>query len=194
MRFILVMMIFMFKKSRVLNGEYGFSFISLLISLVIVGILASMAFVHYRSLGLFSTDETNPDSFVRRLDKTLAFESLRKLNAMEISYQIRYDRYGTFNELQSEGYIPAGYTAKLGQHGVPFLDYWDIEIDAKEESYLLLATPNDNAAEYDNVPILGMNESGRVWEEEGFEEFEDEPEDDTDDEIPFPFNLPEEGD
>lgn len=188
------MMIFMFRKSKKQNGQDGFSFISLLISLVIVGILASMTLVHYRSLGLFSTDRTNPESFERRLDKNLAIESLKKLHTMEITYHIRYNRYGTFNELQSEGYIPAGYTAKLGEHGVPFLDYWDIEINAMEESYLLLATPNDNAAEYDNVPILGMNESGRVWEEEGFEELGDEPEDNTDDEIPFPFGLPEEGD
>jgi hypothetical protein len=187
-------MIYMFGKSKIQNGQAGFSFISVLISLVIVGILASMALVHYRSLGVFSTDGTNPESFVRRLDKNLAIESLKKLHTMEITYHIRYNRYGTFNELQSEGYIAAGYTAKLGEHGVPFLDYWDIEIHAMEESYLLLAEPNRNAIGFDDVPILGMNESGRVWEEEGFEEFEDEPEDNTDDEIPFPFGLPEEGD
>ncbi len=152
-----------------------------------------MALVHYRSLGLFSTDGTDPESFVRRLDKNLAIESLKKLHTMEISYHLRYNRYATFNELQSEGDIPAGYTAKLGEHGVPFLDYWDIEINAMEESYLLLAVPNDNAREYVDVPILMMNESGDVQEEEGFEEFENEPEENTDDEIPFPFGLPDEG-
>lgn len=194
MRFILVVMRYIYRKSRVPNGQAGFSFISVLISLVIVGILVSGALVHYRSLGMFSTDGTNPESFVRRLDKNLAIESLKKLHTMEMSYHLRYNRYASFNELQSEGDIPAGYTAKLGEHGVPYLDYWDIEINAMEESYLVLAEPNRNAIGFDNVPILGMNETGRVWEEEGFEEFEDEPEDDTDDVIPFPFGLPEEGD
>ncbi|MFH1515198.1 MAG: hypothetical protein ABIG42_07035 [bacterium] len=184
-------MIKRFKKLRYLQNTEGFSFLSILISVVIIGIMASFAIVQYKSLGLFHDNRTSPESFTRKLDKTLAMESLRKLHTMEVTYHIQNRRYGNFEELLQQGYITAGYTAKLQEHGVPYLEYWDIEMNALEDSYMLLAVPNSNSSEFLDVPILAMNETGRVWEEEGFEEIEDETEGDTSDEIPFPFGSNE---
>ena len=165
----------------------GFTLISILISIVVIGIMVSFAVVQYNSLGLFTQNRTNPESFTRKLDKTLAMESLNKLHTMEISYHVQNRRYGNFEELLQQEYITAGYTAKLQDHGVPYLKYWDIEMDAREDTYMLLAVPNSNSNGFLDVPILAMNETGRVWEEEGFEEFENEGEGDIDEEIPFPF-------
>lgn len=110
---------------------------------------------------------------------------------MELSYYQRFNRYGTFNDLQREGYIPAGYTAKLENQGKPYLNYWDIQIQAKEDSYLLIATPNKLADSFEDVPILAMNESGEIWEEEGLEDIESATEG-TEEESSNPSNSGEE--
>ena len=167
--------------------EKGFSFISLLVALVIVGILVSVALVHYRSLGVYNTDRTNPASVTRKLDLDLTKNTLRQTHMMELSYYQRFNRYANFVDLQHEGLIPGGYTAKLEDKGKPYLNYWDIEINAKEDSYLLIASPNKLADSFEDVPILAMNETGQIWEEEGYEGASDESEGSGDEEIPNPF-------
>ena len=161
-------------KYIILLRENGFSFISLLIALVIMGILAATALTYYKQLGLFGKDRTNPKSVTRKLDLDLTKNTLRQINDMELSYFTRFNRYGTFEDLQRENMIPAGYTATLQSKGKPFLNYWDIEIRAKEESYLLIASPNALASDFEGVPILGMNETGKIWEEEGYDSSLDE--------------------
>jgi hypothetical protein len=166
-------------------SQCGYGLIGLLISLVIVGILASIAIVQYRGMGLYDTKAKSPESFARKLDMNLTYHSLKLLHDMELSYHLRFNRYATFQELLNENLIAAGYTAKLEEHGVPYLEFWDIEIKADEESYLLLATPNKSAADMEDVPILAMNDTGRIWEEEGLEGVDDAPADEE--EIPFPL-------
>ena len=150
-------------------NENGFSFISLLIALVIVGILATTALTYYKQIGAFGKDRTNPQSVTRKLDINLTKNTLRQLHVMEEGYHIRYNRYATFIDLQHDGIIPGGYTAKLESKGKPYLNYWDMEIRAKADSYLLLASPNALAKGFEDVPILAMNETGNIWEEEGYD-------------------------
>lgn len=168
-----------------LISQCGYGLIGLLISLVIIGILASFAITQYRGMGFYDTKGKTPESFARKLDMNLTYHSLKLLHDMELSYHVRFNRYGTFQDLLNENLIAGGYTAKLQEHGVPYLEFWDIEIQADEDSYLLLATPNKAAADMENVPILGMNDTGKIWEEEGLTDSVDQM--DEDEEIPFPF-------
>jgi Tfp pilus assembly protein PilE len=152
--------------------EYGFSMISLLISLAIVGVLMVVAITSYNKSGFFNQDMSDEHSVAQRINKTLTYESLEKFHFIELNYKNRYGHFATFEELLSDESIPAGYTAKLEAKGVPYIEYWDIHIDAKQDTYLLLAVPNANASGLTNVPILGMNETGKIWEEQELDETE----------------------
>jgi Tfp pilus assembly protein PilE len=167
-------------------SQNGYALIGLLISLVIVGILASIAITQYRGMGLYDTKAKSPESFARKLDMTLTTHSLKMLHEMELGYHVRYNKYATFQELLDDNLIAAGYTAKLEEQGVPYLEFWDIDIQASEDSYLLLAVPNKNAAEMEAVPILAMNDSGKIWEEEGLEGVDTAPAEEEE-EVEFPL-------
>jgi Tfp pilus assembly protein PilE len=173
-------------RIEILPGDTGFTFVSLLVALVIVGILASVALTYYRSMGVFGTDRTNPSTVTRRLDLNLTKNTLRQIHDMELSYYQRYNRYATFEDLQRDGLIPGGYTAKLEARGKPFLNYWDIQMKIGEDSYLLIASPNTLANSFEDVPILAMDETGEIREEEGLED-NSQGDESSEDEKPVPF-------
>ncbi|MCG3152503.1 MAG: hypothetical protein GEEBNDBF_01803 [bacterium] len=179
-------------RQKLGQRQRGFSMISILISVAIIGILVVFQLQSMQSAtkglnpGQGSASVTNPS-----FGNATTIHSLKQIHMMQLAYHQRFGRYATFEELVADGSIPAGYSAREDDpSGVAFVRYYDLELHAGPEHYILLAFPNSQASiEFPdvNMPAYRITEKGEVTEEEGLSGGLDEDFGDGPDAEPDPF-------
>lgn len=155
------------------NTSRGFSMISILIAVAIVGILfvVQLKTMQTTTKKVFEPGGGSASVAAPSFGNAKTINSLRQLHLMQMAYHQRFNKYATFEELLADGSIPAGYAAREDEKkGVAFVRYYDLEFSAGPEHYIIIAFPNSEAATAfpdEEMPAYRIDETGEVKEEDG---------------------------
>lgn len=141
--------------------ERGFSLIGILVSVVIVGILMTLALQTYQPvLTSFETGMGDRPSF--RLDISRA--QMKRLHQAEMVYFQVHRKYATWDELIRDGQIQRGYSNRAQGPGTPFMPCYDIDIRLTGRGFVITATPDLSAGAAEGTPVLRIDQSGALEE------------------------------
>ncbi|MEO7993713.1 MAG: prepilin-type N-terminal cleavage/methylation domain-containing protein [bacterium] len=160
----------------------GFTLLNLLITVAIISILAVMALKEYQgALKQFQPGAKGGDGTKIPLSnpngnfQTGAITTqLKQIHVMEMDYHERNGHFASWDELVTDGAIPVGYSSREDDDkGIAFIRYYNIDIHAEGDGYVLLAFPNSEAAEKfpdQEIPAYHVDQTGQVREEEGYDD------------------------
>jgi len=148
---------------RVLKSQRGFSFLGLLLALVIVLIL-TVTFMKTVGIGGYTlTGEGGPNYDAMGIDR--AKLRMRNLAQIETTYWNIHKRFGTWPELHQDMPELRGYTNRaVGGNATPYVPGYDFDIEASSDSFTITATPSPEAGMPEGASILRITENGRLEE------------------------------
>ena len=143
------------------NAQRGFSFIGLLLTLAIIGVLFALSFNSYKpALQSFDQGMGSQPSFRLNISRN----QMKQLHTAEIMYFQIHRSYATWEQLIADGQIPRGYSNRAQGSGTPYIPYHDINVQISNTGFVITATPNTAAGASEGSPILRIDQSGNLEE------------------------------
>lgn len=142
-----------------IRGHRGFTLIGILISLVIVCLLFLYSFNSFKGTytGYSSTRISN-------MEYGLAKMRMQQIKTAEQIYFSLHRRYGTFEQLVSDGQIASGYTTRTAGHGTPYVPLHNFVIELTGDGFIVTATPDTFAGAPEDAPILRITNDSDLEE------------------------------
>jgi Tfp pilus assembly protein PilE len=141
--------------------ESGFTLISLLITVAIVGILLVLSMQNYQPvLQNFQTGTPGQESFKHDVSRA----QIRDLHRAELMYYAVHGTYATWDQLLSDGEIARGYINTAIGRGTPFIPYFDINIQVTDNGFVITATPSLAAGAPAGTTTLRIDQEGTLEE------------------------------